>query len=142
MLGLVVVLVVAAGIGGYALFREAPPRPAASRPAMAGERALAQRFVVSINRMLERLDDSRVEARRQLAKAKTRPRQAAAARKIASAYRATAGAVPRLSAAPAQQVPARAISENLKRAGRAYADLAAAAKAGRVKTYDAAARSA
>ena len=140
MLLLLVVLVVVAGVGGYALFREPPTRPAASRSAVVGEKALQQRFVVSLNRMLHRLADSGVEARRQLVKAKTGLKQAAAARKIASAYRATAGEVARLSAAPAQRAPARAISANLKRAGRAYADLAAAAKAQNVKRYDAARR--
>lgn len=140
MLLLLVVLAVVAGVGGYALFREPPTRPAASRSAMVGEKALQQRFVVSLNRMLHRLADPGVEARRQLVKAKTGLKQAAAARKIASAYRATAGEVARLSAAPAQRAPARAISANLKRAGRAYADLAAAAKAQNVKRYDAARR--
>jgi tRNA A-37 threonylcarbamoyl transferase component Bud32 len=132
-----------AAIVGYALFAGAPPAeraPAARSPATLADDAARQRFVVDMTTVLQRLAAARADTLKRLGEATTAPGQAKVARQVAAAYGAAATASSALAPAASQRAPATRVRRQLRRAGRAYADLAAAAKAHAASRYDAASR--
>jgi tRNA A-37 threonylcarbamoyl transferase component Bud32 len=138
---------IVAAIAGYAVFAGAPPAehaatqaPAARSAAVLADEATRQRFVVEMTTVLQRLATAHDDALKRLGRAGTAPAQAKVARLIAGAYGAAAAASSGLAPAASQRRPATQVREQLRRAGRDYAGLAAAAKRHAAGRYDAAAR--
>jgi hypothetical protein len=130
-----IVAAVLAGVGGYELFASERPQPA-RRAAPAPRTAPGDQFDAQLDRTVSRLDARRLSARKQMAAAKTPRGQAAAAARIASAYRTAARDVRRLTPPVDSRQQATVLYDKLVMAHRTFEQLASAARAGRRRTYD------
>jgi hypothetical protein len=124
-----VVVAVLAGVGGYALF-------AGERPQPAPRAASGDQFDAQLDQTLAPLDARRLSAGKQMRAAKTAKGQAAAAARIASAYRKAARDVSRLTPPVDSRRQATVLHDELVVAGRTFEQLASAARAGSRRAYD------
>jgi hypothetical protein len=130
-----IVAAVLAGVGGYELFASEHPQPA-RRAAPAQRTAPGDQFDAQLRRTLTQLNARRLSARKQMAAARNTKGQAAAADKIASAYRKAALDVRRLKPPVDSHQQATVLHDRLVMADRTFKQLASAARAGRRRTYD------
>jgi DNA-binding CsgD family transcriptional regulator len=128
-IGVIILAGLLAGAAGYLVFsRDSPSKPPIDRQSAAAELA-ARRFDSRLVGVFGRLDTTRRSRRRQMADAKSVRGQAAAARAIASAYRAAVASIDGLTPADDQRGAAAVVTDKLARASRVYDQLAAAASA-------------
>jgi tRNA A-37 threonylcarbamoyl transferase component Bud32 len=141
---LVAAFAAVAAIAGYALFSggdAAPPAPTAVAPAPAqgaapaGDQAVRQRFVTDATAVMQRFSRAHSARLGKLRQAKLAKTQATTLRLIASDYRSAAKDLAGLTAAAAQQEQAAKVRSQLRRTGRHYSDLAAAARGHWPKRY-------
>jgi hypothetical protein len=97
-----------------------------------------ERYLAKLDRALERLNTARMRDVRALRRAKRQAGQADVARSLAEAYRRAGRSLRGLSVSPAVQAAATSVRTALARTEAAYGRLAAAARRGNRKRYNAA----
>jgi tRNA A-37 threonylcarbamoyl transferase component Bud32 len=143
---LAAVAAVIAAIAGYAVFagdppaKRAPARTAPARTGGGGDAAAQQAYIAALTPIMERFGRAHGDRLRRLRQARTSPKQATTLRLVAADYRAAASDLARLKPAVAQEHQASLVLGRLRRTGRHYADLAAAARSHWPERYKIAAR--
>ena len=117
----------------------ASPAPLDAGAAQPPARSPGAAALSGVSRAVARLDARRTQTRRVLRRARRTPAQAAAAKRLALAFRDARAAMP----TGARRTPAgQSLSRSLDRAGHAYGDLATAARRGDERRWAAARRAA